>query len=93
MDNKMNLPDNAYKTFEIDQDSFVLNLGDQVDPQTVIGNKLQTGELVTANCWGYISGTILNRDNNRCLVVVTGSHELRWEEIDNPEDDLVASGL
>ncbi len=82
----IDLPNNAFKTYEIDAGTFRLRVGDRVNPQTLIGRSFRTGEAVTADCWGYITGINRNQNNRLLLVGVTGANELRFVEIPSYEE-------
>lgn len=82
---RIDLPDNAFKTYEVDSTSFRLRIGDRVDPQTMIGRDFRTGEMITANCWGYVTGISPNPLNHLLLVAVSGKDELRWANVPSYE--------
>ncbi len=88
---RVELPDNAFKTFEVDSASCRLQVGDRIDPQTMVGRDFRTGEIITANCWGYITGIHLNCLNNLLLVGVSGSNELRWVKVPDSEEAFYSS--
>ncbi len=83
---RIDLPDSAFMTYEIDSTSFRLRVGERVYPQTMIGRNFRTGEVMTADCWGYIIGCSLNPLNHLLLVAVSGADELRWTQVPQYEE-------
>ncbi len=69
---KTELPENAFKTLEIDSSSLKLRIGDRVDWETTVGRNWETGQIVSANCWGYVIDIQPDRLKRYLTVTISG---------------------
>lgn len=59
-----------YRKYEVDCKRFNLLLADLVTPETIVGWHYNSGQLIKANCYGYVATIYFNPRHDSFMVMI-----------------------